>query len=182
MKIYTRGGDTGQTGLYGGGRVSKDDARIDALGSVDELNAALGMALTLPLEPDAHAMLSRIQGELFVLGADLATPAEQGDVVPRVTPDQIARLEGEIDQMEEDLPPLQRFILPGGSSAGAAVHMARGVCRRAERRVVTLMAHADINPDAQTYLNRLSDHLFVLARYVNHAAHVPETEWTRPAS
>lgn len=180
MKIYTRGGDTGQTGLYGGGRVPKDDARIEALGAVDELNAALGVVLTLPMDDTARALLSRIQSELFVLGADLATPLEQGDVVPRVSPREATQLEADIDRLESDLPPLQKFILPGGSPAGAAVHMARGVCRRAERGMVRLMSLADINPQVEAYINRLSDFLFVLARHVNHAARVPETEWTRP--
>ena len=181
MKIYTRSGDAGETGLYGGQRVGKDDLRVETYGTVDELNACLGVVLALPVPTEARAMLLRVQGELFVLGADLATPQERGETVPRTHAALTAQLEAEIDRMEADLPPLQRFILPGGSPAGSALHLARTLCRRAERRLVSLMRLAPINPEAETYLNRLSDYLFVMARWVNHAAQVPEAEWSRPA-
>lgn len=180
MKIYTKTGDQGETALYGGQRVLKNAGRVETYGTVDECNAALGLALTFPLDPDATAILIRIQGELFELGADLATPVVRGEIVPRMQAAETAHLESEIDRMEADLPPLRRFILPGGSQAGAALHLARTICRRAERLLVFLAASEEINPEALRYLNRLSDHLFVLARWVNHRAGVPETEWVRP--
>ena len=180
MKIYTKDGDAGETGLYGGSRVPKDAVRIQALGAVDELNAALGVALTLLTDAEIQSVVTRIQGELFELGADLATPLEQGNTVPRMQPSETARLEAEIDRFEAELAPLRHFILPGGSPGGAALHLARAVCRRAERPLVTLAFSESLNPEAGRYLNRLSDHLFVLARLVNQRAGVPETIWERP--
>lgn len=180
MKIYTKTGDTGETALYGGQRVLKNALRVETYGTVDECNAALGLSLTFPIDPKAAAIVTRIQGELFELGADLATPIVRGEIVPRMQPAETARLEAEIDRMEGDLPPLRRFILPGGSGAGAALHLARTVCRRAERCLVTLAQTDEINLEASRYLNRLSDHLFVLARWVNHKAGAGETEWVRP--
>jgi cob(I)alamin adenosyltransferase len=181
MKIYTKTGDAGETSLYGGSRVSKDTTRVQTYGTVDELNAALGVVLTQIQDPEARDILLRIQGELFEVGADLATPTERGETVPRISGDATARLEAEIDRFETELPPLRHFILPGGSPGGAALHLARAVCRRAERYLVTLEFSEDISPEVGRYLNRLSDHLFVFARLVNQRAGIPETEWTRPA-
>ena len=180
MKIYTRAGDGGETGLCGGQRVPKDAVRVQTYGTVDELNAALGVALTHLNDDEAVSVLTRIQGELFEVGADLATPSERGDTVPRLNNTATARLEAEIDRFEAELPPLRNFILPGGGSGGASLHLARAVCRRAERLLVTLAFSEDVNPEVSRYLNRLSDHLFVLARLVNHRAGRTETEWTRP--
>lgn len=189
MKIYTKTGDGGETGLYGGNRVAKDSSRVEAYGTVDELNSVIGVArAALPTERDADgvdALLARIQSELFDLGAELATPPARLDTalgarVPLATEIRVARLEGEIDFFEETLPPLKTFILPGGTPASAALHQARAVCRRAERRTVSL-AHSEeetVRPEALHYLNRLSDLLFVLARHANHVAGLPDVPWT----
>ncbi len=189
MKIYTKAGDAGETGLFGGARVPKDDARVEAYGTVDELNCALGAArAALPPDSPLDELLARLQSELFDLGAELATPPARLDTrlgakVPLATDERVAALEAEIDRMEEELAPLKTFILPGGTSVAAALHMARAVCRRAERRTVTL-AHLDsaaVRPEALRYLNRLSDLLFVLARYANHTAGLPDVPW-RPST
>lgn len=183
MKIYTKVGDGGDTRLYGGKKVRKTDIRVQAYGAVDELNSALGWVAALLKEQrsfgDLGSSLRTIQGELFDMGADLATPpgAKTAKSVPQVTAQGVARLEAEIDEMQDKLPPLRTFILPGGSPAGAACHMARTVCRRAERAVVTLADEEKINPVNLVYLNRLSDHLFVLARLINHTDKQPETPW-----
>ena len=162
-KIYTRTGDAGETGLVDGSRASKADPRFAAIGDVDEANCALGVALPYVESAEARAMLARIQNELFDLGADLATP-EGIEGALRIQPEQAARLEREIDAMNQDLEPLRSFILPGGAGGSAELHLARSVVRRAERAAV---AAADaFSPDALKYLNRLSDHLFVLARWV----------------
>ena len=182
MKIYTRDGDGGETSLYGGQRVLKDALRVQTYGTVDECNAALGFALTQLTDPEIRETVLRVQGELFEVGADLATPLSRGETVPRVRAEQTARLEAEIDRFEEELEPLRHFILPGGSPGGAALHLARAVCRRAERHLVTLEQTEDINPEALRYLNRLSDHLFVLARLANHRARTSEMIWERPAT
>jgi cob(I)alamin adenosyltransferase len=178
MKIYTRTGDTGETSLFDGTRVTKADSRVDAYGEVDELNAWLGLARASGVGADLDAPLVRLQQDLFALGAQLADPADK--IADRVTKASlgdadIARLEAFIDRLETELPPLRRFILAGGTPAGAALHVARTVCRRAERRIVALAPP----PDAVLvrYVNRLSDLLFVLARVVNHRAGVAETEW-----
>ncbi len=178
MKIYTRTGDAGETSLFDGSRVSKADSRVDAYGDVDELNAWLGLARAARLDADLDQPLVRIQQDLFALGAQLADPGER--IAERVLKASLAdadveRLEALIDRLESELPPLRRFILAGGSPAGAALHVARTVCRRAERRIVSLAPM----PDAVLikYVNRLSDLLFVLARVVNHRAGVPEIEW-----
>lgn len=171
-KIYTRTGDAGTTGLVDGSRVSKADARMAAIGDIDEANSAIGIAL-LHVEGEAErATLGRIQNEMFDLGADVATPGE--DFAPsaaslRVTAEQVSRLEREIDAMNETLASLTSFILPGGGSAAAHLHLARTIVRRAERSAVTAAAEAALNPLALAYLNRLSDHLFVLARVVAQA-------------
>jgi cob(I)alamin adenosyltransferase len=173
VPIYTGGGDRGETGLFGGGRVSKDDLRVEAYGAVDELNASLGLARTTGL-------LARIQDDLFVLGADLATPPDatvRADRIVRLKAGAAKALEPEIDRLEAALPPLRTFILPGGSPAGAALHLARTVCRRAERRVVTLARKSGVSAETIVYLNRLSDLLFVMARSANAQAGVPEAPW-----
>ncbi|RME45010.1 MAG: cob(I)yrinic acid a,c-diamide adenosyltransferase [Chloroflexi bacterium] len=178
MKIYTRTGDAGETSLFGGGRVPKHHARIEAYGTVDELNAAIGLALSHGGDGELRAALQRVQHELFILGADLATPAHvQKRQVMRVESDSIERLEQEIDAWSETLPPLKAFILPGGSPLAATLHLARTVCRRAERRVSALAAQDPLNPLAQRYLNRLSDWLFVAARVANRREGKAETEW-----
>ncbi len=173
-KIYTRTGDDGTTGIVGGSRIAKSAPLMAAIGDVDEANSWIGLAaVALDDAPDEAAMLTRIQNELFDLGADLATPpdADRGfgahDMALRIVPGQIARLEDEIDAMNASLAALKSFILPGGTEAAARLHLARAVTRRAERSAVAAAATRDLNPLALTYLNRLSDHLFVLARHVN---------------
>ena len=164
-KIYTRGGDAGETSLGGGARVKKHDARVEAYGTVDEANAAIGLA-RLETEGEADAMLERIQNDLFDLGADLCRPGSLDEGL-RIVQSQIDRLEGEIDAMNERLKPLESFILPGGSRAAAPLHLARTVVRRAERLITALAEQEPVNPLAVIYANRLSDHLFVLARHLN---------------
>jgi cob(I)alamin adenosyltransferase len=178
VKIYTRTGDKGQTSLFDGTRVSKADPRVDAYGEVDELNAWLGHCRSTPLDPDLQDALMAIQRDLFALGARLADPRSK--IAARVSKaslnhEDVSRLEGLIDRLETELPPLTRFILAGGSPAGAGLHLARAVCRRAERRMLAL----DPPPDEVLvrYINRLSDLLFVMARAANHRAGVPESEW-----
>jgi cob(I)alamin adenosyltransferase len=172
-KIYTRGGDSGQTGLSDGSRVSKTSPRIGAIGAVDETNSAIGIA-RLDSQGDADAMLARIQNDLFDLGADLSMPEDgrkaassknQGAL--RITPAQVERLEREIDAMNEMLAPLTSFVLPGGTALAAHLHLARAICRRAEAAIVALAAQEPINDAAAKYANRLSDHLFVMARQAN---------------
>ena len=178
MKIYTRTGDTGDTSLFDNSRVSKADPRVDAYGEVDELNAWLGFVRAGGLQPDLDADLIHIQRDLFAVGAQLADPSERlADRVTKafVSDADVARLEALIDRLEQDVPPLTRFILAGGVQPGAALHVARTVCRRAERRIVALTPAPD--PLLVRYMNRLSDLLFVLARVVNHRARQPETEW-----
>jgi cob(I)alamin adenosyltransferase len=182
MRIYTRTGDSGETGLFGGQRVAKDALRVEAYGAVDELNAAMGVARARPGDESVGDLLADLQVDLLVLGADLATPTEQGTrvgarEVRRMQERQVQRLEHEIDALDAALPPLDRFILPGGSERGALLHLARTVCRRAERRVVALARVESVNPEAVRYLNRLSDLLFVLARSVNQQAGIPELPW-----
>jgi cob(I)alamin adenosyltransferase len=179
LKIYTKTGDSGQTSLFDSTRVSKADARVDAYGEVDEANACLGAARAAGLDADLSAALATIQQELFAVGARLADPSTR--IAGRVTkvavlPAQIERMEQLIDRLEGELPPLRRFILPGGSPAGSLLHLARTICRRAERRVVGLGADA-VDPIVVIYLNRLSDLLFVMARAANHRAGIAETEW-----
>jgi len=169
-RIYTRTGDAGETGLVDGSRITKDHPRAQAIGDVDELNSAIGLALVEMASDEARAMLGRVQNELFDLGADLATPGEDfapSEMVLRVVQAQVDRLEAEIDAMNEGLEPLRSFILPGGGKAAAQVHLARTIARRAERSVVTASGEVALNPLARIYLNRLSDHLFVLARLLS---------------
>lgn len=170
-KIYTRTGDDGTTGLVGGVRIAKYSCRVEAYGMVDEANSAIGIArLHMQAHPQHDAMLHRIQHDLFDLGADLATPTapheKDGDAL-RITPAQVERLEREIDAMNEHLAPLDSFVLPGGTAASAHLHQARTVVRRAERVACMLMSEEAVNVLAITYLNRLSDHLFVMARVLN---------------
>jgi len=179
VKIYTKTGDSGETSLFAGGRVYKDAPRVEAYGTVDELNACLGMICAQLTDDDLVQCLRRIQTELFDLGADLATPiaASTRKEIPRARPQQTTQLEAWIDQYSEALPALTQFILPSGSVPGATLHFARTVCRRAERQVVALSRADDINPEIICYLNRLSDLLFVLARVVNQRSKIPETIW-----
>ncbi|MFP4441128.1 MAG: cob(I)yrinic acid a,c-diamide adenosyltransferase [Chloroflexaceae bacterium] len=179
MKIYTKTGDKGETGLFGGERVSKDALRVRAYGEVDELNAMLGVVRTHGLDPQLDAALIQVQNELFVLGSDLATPGE-AKYIPRMSEEPVGRLEQEIDQFETELEPLKNFILPGGTPAGAYLHLARTICRRAERSVVTLNSQEMINQAALHYLNRLSDWLFTLARLANTRQGVSDIPWTNP--
>lgn len=167
-KIYTRGGDGGETSLGDGSRVAKTDARIAAFGTVDELNAALGLA-RLHISGEDDAMLARIQNDLFDLGGDLCVPeADSYKYEPlRIAAAQVTRLEAEIDAMNETLAPLNSFVLPGGHPAAAHLHMARTIARRAERLMVALNRREPVNAEAMHYINRLSDHLFVLARRLN---------------
>jgi cob(I)alamin adenosyltransferase len=179
VKIYTKTGDAGETSFFDGSRVSKADQRVEAYGEVDELNACLGAARAACREADLRDALAAIQQQLFAVGARLADPSVK--IAARVTKagvreDEVERLERLIDVLETELPPLRRFILPGGGEAGAWLHVARTVCRRAERRVVGLGDGA-VEPVVVRYLNRLSDLLFVMARASNHRQGVPETEW-----
>jgi cob(I)alamin adenosyltransferase len=167
-RIYTRGGDAGETSLGDGTRVAKHALRVEAFGTVDEANAAIGLA-RLSAPPEVDAMLARIQNDLFDLGADLCTPEDGRKAAGalRIQASQVARLEHEIDTLNAALKPLDSFILPGGSACAAHLHLARTVTRRAERLVAALAARETVNPEALKYLNRLSDHLFVLGRHVN---------------
>lgn len=177
MKIYTKKGDTGNTSLFGGQQVSKNSARINSYGTVDELNSILGVASSHKTSPETKEMLDIVQAQLFVLGADLATPESANARIARVSEEEIEYLEQQIDKMEEQLPPLKNFILPGGSQAGAVLHSARTVCRRAERFTVDCSNEEKISGLTIKYLNRLSDFLFVLARFENHKAGIVETPW-----
>ena len=178
MKIYTRTGDAGQTGLLDGRRVSKAAPRVDAYGEVDELNACLGLVLSAGIDTDLTEMMVQIQGQLFSLGASLADPTSRaaGHAKASVAESDVEQLEVWIDRLEAELEPLRRFILPGGHAAAAAVHLARTVCRRAERRMAGLGTEA-VGTVPLAYVNRLSDLLFVLARAVNTRVGVREQEW-----
>ena len=184
MKIYTKTGDQGETGLYGGTRVSKADPRVAAYGDVDELNACLGMVRAQgEVADDIVALLEQLQKDLFAIGARLANPSDKpsrrstmDDRRSTIDAADVARLEASIDRLEAELPPLRRFILPGGGRAGALLHFSRTVCRRAERAIVSLGSE-HVDQHLVIYVNRLSDLLFVMARAVNHRAAHPETEW-----
>ena len=178
MKIYTRTGDDGTTGLIGGSRVPKHDAAIECYGTVDELNACLGVA-AVAADPDTASSLREIQGELFTIGAHLATPPGHAKAasIPALGTGWIARLESQIDAAEAGLPPLRNFILPGGTESAARLHLARTVCRRAERLLVAHAGERSLDPLILTYMNRLSDWLFVYARLANHRADVPDVPW-----
>ncbi|SMO54544.1 cob(I)yrinic acid a,c-diamide adenosyltransferase [Gracilimonas mengyeensis] len=177
MKIYTKKGDTGETSLFGGQRVSKSSKRIDAYGTVDELNSILGMVISFGVTKEGAEWLKTVQQQLFVLGADLATPASRKVRIDRISEEEVSYLEEAIDEMDESLEQLKNFILPGGAQAGATLHFARTVCRRAERTTVQTRHEEEISEEAIRYLNRLSDFLFVLARYENLKAGTEEQTW-----
>lgn len=177
MKIYTKKGDGGETSLFGGSRVSKASRRIEAYGTVDELNAVLGMVLSYNPSEKGTQLLQKIQELLFVLGADLATPPAAKTRIDRIGEEQVVWLEDAIDELEESLDPLKYFILPGGAPPGATLHLARTVCRRAERATVSCKIEEEVSYNAVRFLNRLSDFLFVLARYENKQAGSPEQPW-----
>lgn len=181
MKIYTKTGDAGETGLFGGQRVSKDALRVHAYGTADECNAVLGVARAMQLEPGLDAIVARLQDQLFVVGSDLATPGAAANI-PRIGDAEIAFIEQTIDQLEAQLEPLRQFILPGGSPPAAYLHLARTACRRAERWVVSLLRAEEgvVNAKVVIYLNRLSDLLFVMARSANARAGIADVPWTSP--
>ncbi|MFG0264597.1 MAG: cob(I)yrinic acid a,c-diamide adenosyltransferase [Rhodopirellula sp. JB055] len=196
MKIYTRTGDSGTTGLFGGPRVAKDDTRIEAYGTVDELNAALGQVRSALEQSttdstdaktalsELHDCIVQVQHELFSIGAELASPHPDQFDLQVITPPHIERLESWIDAAEQQLPPLKQFILPGGSALASHIHLSRAVCRRAERRVISLadavQAETPISDSVIIYLNRLSDWLFVVSRLVNQIQDVPDQIWEKP--
>ncbi len=180
MKIYTRAGDGGETGTLGAERVPKDHVRISACGSLDELNATIGCALSLPVAEELASILKRVQRELFLLGAMTAqTDNRAVSSIPQITPEHISKLEGEIDSLEQSLPKLTHFILPGGDPAAATLHLARTVCRRAERSLVTLSRESELPEICLGYTNRLSDLLFVMARYQNQHAGRTDIIWEK---
>ncbi|TDB78681.1 cob(I)yrinic acid a,c-diamide adenosyltransferase [Actinomadura sp. KC216] len=180
MKIYTRKGDGGQTGIWGGRRLDKDHARMEAIGAVDECNAAVGVAAAADLPGNVAAVLAEVQDCLFVVGCELMAPDRTGagGSVPRLTGDEVARLESLIDELEAELPELTSFIHPTGSPEAANLHLARAVCRRAERRVTTVRRTEPVSDHVAAYLNRLADLLFVLARYANFTAGVADRKWS----
>jgi cob(I)alamin adenosyltransferase len=179
MRIYTRTGDLGETGLFAGPRVGKDMPRIEVCGTIDELSALLGVVRAESLEPELDGLLQRVQNELFGFGAEVATPDPAVQGLQWIGPEQVKALEADIDRHEQTLPPLQQFILPGGTRAAASLHLARTVCRRAERRMVTLIRRSEepISLALMAYLNRLGDLLFVLARYENARSGRTEVPW-----
>ncbi|MDK3158986.1 cob(I)yrinic acid a,c-diamide adenosyltransferase [Anaerolineae bacterium CFX9] len=180
MKIYTRTGDDGTTSLFSGGRVKKHHLRVESYGTVDELNSALGVARAFKPAPPVDSLIERVQRQLFTLGADLATPSDaRSSHIVRINEPMISWLEETIDSMDGDLPALTAFILPGGTPAAAHIHVARTLCRRAERLVVILSEHETINSHVLPYLNRLSDFLFTLARWENWHAGVHEQPWSK---
>jgi cob(I)alamin adenosyltransferase len=174
-KIYTRTGDKGTTGLGDGSRTDKDDPRIEAIGAIDELNSALGLLLSHELPENMQERLSRVQHSLFDLGGELCLPGQSARHV--VGAERAGELEAALDELNADLPPLREFILPGGSPAASACHLARAICRRAERRLVSLARAEDVNPAGIMYLNRLSDLLFVMARQLNRQAGKTDVFW-----
>jgi cob(I)alamin adenosyltransferase len=177
MKIYTKTGDKGETGLWGGGRIPKDSPRINSYGTVDECNAVIGIARSAGVDRSLDDKLAHVQNRLFALGSDLATPGDVEPAIPRIAEADIEQLEKWIDEMEAELAPLKQFIVPGGSSPAAFLHLARTVCRRAERWAVLLSREEPISQPAVVFLNRLSDFLFVAARTANRLAGVADTPW-----
>ncbi len=178
MKIYTKTGDKGLTSLFGGERVAKDTVRIEAYGSVDELNSQLGVIRSLKPPQEVDRMLQRIQNDLFTLGADLATPGTKtGKKVLRITSTHVEQLERDIDKLESALTPLRHFVLPGGTRTSAELHVARTICRRAERSIVRLSRKGEIRITPVVFMNRLSDFLFVAARSVNKSERGEEATW-----
>lgn len=183
MKIYTRKGDRGETSLFGGGRVPKDHRRVEAYGTVDELNSVLGQALTLVTDDAVRRRLGAVQHDLFALGAELSAPppadGRRRPETPGVPSGRVDEMEAWIDEAHEELAPLRAFVLPGGASAAAALHVARTVCRRAERAVTPLVREGGVDPEIVRYLNRLSDTLFAFARLENLRAGVDDVEWRK---
>lgn len=177
MKIYTKKGDKGTTSLFGGASIGKNSIRIKAYGTVDELNSVLGIVLTHRVSNDGEKILKELQNQLFVLGADLATLPSKKTKIERIGNREIRQIEKWIDKLDEQLPQLTSFILPGGAPAGAALHLARTVCRRAERHTVALKMENPVSDETVIYLNRLSDLFFVMARFENQHAGETETEW-----
>lgn len=184
MKIYTRTGDDGDTALFGGGRVPKAHERVEAYGTVDELNAVIGLAIAQAADEQIRSRLKTVQHDLFALGADLATPPARDGRKRPSTPDlpagRVAEMEGWIDEADQELAPLTAFVLPGGTVGAAALHLARTVCRRAEREVVRLAGGEPVSEAVVPYLNRLSDLLFTFARLENHRTGVADVEWIKP--
>lgn len=178
MKIYTRTGDKGQTGLVGGARISKTSARIAAIGEVDELNAALGVAVASRLDEDLEAELEWVQNRLFDIGSELAAP-EHREGLPLLAEEDVDRVERSIDRLTSTLPPLRQFILPGGTPQSAALHLARGICRRAERTAFSLAREEPVRAEVLQYLNRLADWLFVAARTANNRQNVTDIAWKK---
>ena len=179
MKIYTRTGDDGTTSLFAGGRVKKDDARVEAYGTVDELNSILGSVRAISKNAEINEIIQEIQNYLFHLGADLATPFEVENLkIKRIAKEDVEKIERWIDEIDLRLEPLKNFILPGGTLLASFLHLARTVCRRAERRIVYLSEREKINTQIIPFVNRLSDLLFVLARYANKIENVPDVKWT----
>jgi cob(I)alamin adenosyltransferase len=176
-RIYTRTGDKGETGLLGNVRISKDSLRVSAYGEVDELNSVLGLVRSSSQNTEINTLLEGLQRDLFTMGADLASPTKEGRNVQRVTKDMIMELEKTIDILQGKLPPLSAFILPGGGETGALLHLSRCVARRAERSLVTLSRKENVNDNMIPYINRLSDLLFVMARFANHQDGKREMEW-----
>jgi len=182
MKIYTKGGDKGETGLFGGERVSKDSLRIETYGTVDELNSFIGLALVEIKDYEVKKLLERIQNTLFILGSDLSAPGNvknKSHNIPRISKLNYEEIEKEIDKFDSRLGELKNFILPGGSKSAALMHICRTICRRAERRVVALNNAVNISPDIIIFLNRLSDLFFVLARYENKISGIEDIEWQK---
>lgn len=180
MKIYTRTGDDGTTSLFAGGRVGKDDARVEAYGTIDELNSVLGIVRAVSKNDYISEIVKEIQNLLFTLGADLATPLDAENVrIKRISKEDVNRLEWLIDQIDTKLKPLRSFVLPGGTLVASFLHLARTVCRRAERRLVYLSKKEKINAQIIPFVNRLSDLLFVLSRYANKIENVDDIEWTK---
>ena len=176
MKVYTRKGDAGQTTIWGGRKLSKDHARMEAIGAVDEASAAIGVAAALTLPADLDSVLRTAQRRLFIVGTELMAPdrSGSGSALPRLNDSDVTELETTIDSLEAELPELRNFVIPGGSPVAAALHSARATCRRAERRVTSLGRIEDVVPVVPAYLNRLADMLFVAARYANKAAGTPD--------
>lgn len=177
-KIYTKTGDNGTTGLVGGRRIKKSSPRIIAYGTVDELNSAIGISLSFQLDFDMVEILTKIQNDLFVVGADLANPI-LNDSSSRVTDEMITYLENQIDLLESDLPPITYFILPGGDHVSSQIHLARSICRRAEVNIVQLEEKEPVNKTCQVYVNRLSDLLFVIARTINKRKKIKDIAWKK---
>lgn len=177
-KIYTKTGDDGSTGLFGGARLPKHHIRIEAYGTVDELNAVIGWLITFIDDIEAKSLLLTIQSRLFTVGSNLASDPEKEMITPDLVTEDIKTIEDSIDEMQEHLPTLKHFILPGGSPSVSAAHLARTVCRRAERRCVALANESYVEPNILLYLNRLSDYFFVLARWLGQKEGIEEIKWT----